>query len=166
MGSEFSVLPDSKPHMAERGSSRSQTSLSMSPEPLLMLRCGSYSSLQRVVTDAPLPMNTSHGCLIPRHCGRVSSGFLSCNCALFLDIHCSSVSHNRPPIKMAPGISTQRYGSTAVDLVSNAGFPARGVTAHKIPALDVRLCRTVGYSCCWSVATWCSICGSASLQLG
>jgi hypothetical protein len=86
--------------------------------------------------------------LLFRHGGRVPSGLLSCICLLFSGPQSSSFSDNSPPLKMVPSHNSQRYGKW------HNGFPLHCLPAKQekspslqIPTLDLRLARTIGFSC-------------------
>jgi hypothetical protein len=114
---------------------------SQSEFPLLKLLSGSMSD--------PLPL---HNCLSwlcsIRHSGRVSLGFLCCDCSLFSGFQSSSVSNNRSLLKMAHGYSTPRYGERQSGFLLQC-CPAmkEESLSHKIPVLDLRLERPAGLSC-------------------
>jgi hypothetical protein len=81
---------------------------------------------------------------------RVSPCTLTYDCSVFSDPQSSSVSNNRPPLKMAPGYSIQDMGSNA--RLQWISFPvlachSGGVIFRPDPCTWFRIARTGGSSC-------------------
>jgi hypothetical protein len=94
-----------------------------------------------------LLFTASHGHFPPRHCGRCPQASWL-DCSLFSGPQNNLVFNNRHPPKMAPGISTPRYGEWCSCSLLQCWPATQGVSLSlHLPALDLRLARTVGSSC-------------------
>jgi hypothetical protein len=151
LGSEHSIPPGSKPHTTVRQlwrvsnpSATGWTSVSIVTHrqwDSLLTTEGRATNNCALHGPGSLLLNILHGSvsdslpstmascdhLLPRPCGRVSPGSLTCDHFLFLGSQSSSVLTNTLPSQNRTGYSTEIWG---VDLFSNAGLTYRRTYCH------------------------------------
>jgi hypothetical protein len=107
--------PAKEPLSPQWSSHNGRCSLPQRTEPLTTIPFTTSAPFCLNFSEGPcqtlsLFVTTSPGFLSPRHCVRVSLGYLSYDCSLVLGPQSSSVSNNSPPLKIAPVYSIMRYG--------------------------------------------------------